>query len=157
MPRGRSARLQSLVDLPLGEVLVISAEDGETVEALMKKLRQVTTLYLREGRAYRLKMLEGGVEATRVPVGTHKKMGHLFDLKTGERHFVARDLEWKDRKSLLAKVERFRMNSSGNYWEAEIDGEGIWIRRTMTNGVDEDPWPKGTNCPMPKWLTLARD
>lgn len=156
MVKGRSARLQELYDLPMGASLVLNPEGADSLQSLFKKLQQVTKLYLRQGRAFRLEMQENGVKATRVAAGTHKKLGHLLDLAYGERHFVASDLEWHERKSLLAKLWRFSLKNKG-FWEAEIDPDGIWIRRTSTGAPDEHAWPIGTGYPEPKWLTLARD
>lgn len=132
MPRGRPAHLQRLYDLPIGESMELRPDAGQPTAALLKRLKQVTYLYLRQGKAYRLVEHPDHVLATSVPVGSHHKLSYIRDLKTGERHFVAETLTWKARKALLATIDR--VNCSEGFWQAEIEKDGIYIRRIHTRG-----------------------
>lgn len=132
MPRGRPAHLQHLFDLPLGESLELHPDADQPTSASLKRLKQVTYLYLRQGKAYRLVEHADHVLATRVPVGSHHKLSYIRDLKTGERHFVSKSLTWKERKALLAKLDR--VNDRDGFWQAEIETDGIYIRRIYSRG-----------------------
>jgi hypothetical protein len=130
-------------------------EAGDTVAALLKRLKQVTYLYLRQGKAYRLVEHADHVSATSVPVGSHRKLSHIRDLKTGERHFVAESLTWKEKKALLAQLDRVNgSNGCEGYWQAEVEPEGIYIRRIATLG-EPLTWHERGN-PVSRELTLAR-
>lgn len=152
MTQGRPEHLQRLYNLPVGESMKLHPGPGDTVAALAKRLKQVTYLYLREGKAYRLATHEDHVLATRVPVGSHRKLSHLHDLKTGERYFVAESLTWKQKKALLAQLDRQAGN--GGHWQAEVEPDGIYVRRICTHGERLTWWERGN--PEGNALTLAR-
>jgi hypothetical protein len=152
MPRGRSAQLQRLFDLPLGESTELRPEAGDSVAAFLKRLKQVTYLYLRQGKAYRLAEQQDHVMATRVPVGSHRKLSYIRDLKTGERHFVAESLTWEEKKALLAKLDR--VNGRQGSWQAEVEPDGFYIRRIRTPGEPLTWHERGE--PEARVLTLAR-
>lgn len=155
MTRGRSPQLQRLYDLSIGESMEFRPETCDTVAAIAKRLKQVTYKYLREGKAYRLAQRDDHVLASRVPVGSHHKLSHIRDLKTGERHFVAESLTWKEKKKLKAQLDRVNdSNGCEGYWQAEVEADGIYIRRIVTLGEPLTWWERGN--PVGRELTLAR-
>lgn len=149
MPRGRSAELQRLYELPVGESMAFSPYESTTVDVLAARLKQVTTRYLREGKAYRLEKQADHVLATRVPAGSHHKLSYLTDLEAGERWFAGAQLDWTERKALLARLDRMNTTTGKRgSWQAEVDRDGVWVRRwadwnkrVVWNEDNALPWP----------------
>lgn len=155
MPRGRSAELQQLYELPVGGSIALRPVNGTTIDALASRLRQVATRYLREGRAYRLEKDADHVQATRVPVGSHHKLSYLTDLQTGERWFAGAELAWEEKKALLARLDRMNTSRKGGGWYAEVDREGVWVRR-WADWNKRTCWNEDNALPWPVPLTLNR-
>ena len=127
MPSGRSVRLQRLYELELGQCLPMQPVDGESIEVVHSRLKQVVTKWLREGKAYRLERKSDHVLATRVEPGSNHKLSRYTDLRLGERVFEGADLSLKERKSLMARIERLGRLNSGLYM-TEVCSDGIYVR-----------------------------
>lgn len=155
MTRGRPAYLQRLYELQLGESLALSPPANTDLDLFEDRVRQVSFLYLKEGKAYRLERRSNDILATRVKVGSHTKLGYLADLKIGERHFVALSLEWKEKKALLASLERVNAVGSRGRFVAEVDEGGIFVR-CYTEAGGKRYWNNDREYPEPVPLTLRR-
>ena len=129
----RSALLEELFDLPIGNEMAIAPEPGETVEHAFKRLKLWASKRKPQERAYRMKIDGDVVRVQRTPMGRNTPLSDWLLMKAGDRLLLktkptAADIKkaWGTASHLSSPRHVTRAPGEWNvgHWVTDLDREG---------------------------------
>jgi len=121
-------RRSSLYYLPLDDSYLFEPKEGETLDALERKLKRLARSYRGEYRAYRIERRANGVLCSRVPPGKHIKLAPWYSLEPGQSVLLMREASASDLRAAKQTADYLRRKGAGSF-SPRLDDDTLTVTR----------------------------